>query len=118
WSRVLATARAISSCWARTRYPASRLASGPDSANKASTSLAVSVWRDCESAVSAEFSGMNIGYQQHLQSDDLVLDLQLALFQAPNGELVGVTVARKAFKHRIEISVLFLVKDDTVADRF
>jgi len=61
---------------------------------------------------------MNIRYQQHLQSHDLVLEMQLAFLQPPNGELIGEFIMHETREHNVQISVLFLEMGNTLPDRF
>jgi hypothetical protein len=56
--------------------------------------------------------GGNIGYQLHFEQRNMVLQLQLALFQAPQLQLLMIHVARQYIDHRIEVAMFNLQFDD------
>src|SRR5690606_12675428 len=73
-------------------------------------------WRRLRRAASR--SSRDVGHELHLQDDDGVLDLQLALLEPAKLELVEAAFARKRFDHRIEPPVLERQLGDPALDRF
>src|SRR5690606_25889817 len=63
-------------------------------------------------------SGLDIGHQLHLQDDHRILDLQLALLQAAQLELVEAAFLDEGFDHGVETAMLEHQLGNATLDRF
>jgi hypothetical protein len=61
-------------------------------------------------------SGWNIGHQLHLQQRNMILELQLTLFQTAQLELVGMAVRRQHRNDGIEVAVFHVEFNDAALD--
>jgi hypothetical protein len=60
----------------------------------------------------------DVGNQLHLQQEDVILQLQLALLQATQLQIFRTRIAHEHVDHAVEVAVFDFELDDTALDIF